>query len=454
MKDALTLGRRSLLAGLASVALLPSLPALADTPQLTPGSPIMGTLSGSAVSSSFVPPGFPNGSMFSLSATFAAGVTGSVTVERSFDGGSTWSAFSSGLRVISSLTSTGIRNFQETASGTLYRLRAQGLTGNVAYTFSWGDLYRDTLLVSGTFASAAVSKTFADQAAGLCIYAGQGAGTTNTGTISVTRSTDGGATWSTFQAAKSRPFALSILPGSNPAQYRLEASVSSGSFPYEVRSGSYRDAEMIGPGVQNPVGLHLVSQDGPSGTFTFASRCGVFHQTPTGFVDNPYGRIVMSAAQLQQLFDLRWTPLGDADLAGDLTFYKLCKGNTFAKLLAPAAARRGRGAESYVGGFRTIRAEYVNVLTVFDGNGNALSQASSILDPSTIYKPGTQVTCRDFFADLWGSAWAGDFAEQHYLPGIHGYPTLLEAAASGGISMEAYGQPMNYPDPNLTALGL
>lgn len=181
---------------------------------------------------------------------------------------------------------------------------------------------------------------------------------------------------------------------------------------------------------------YQVLDGGQIGVLSDTCIIGLGAGNPTG------GFVSMTAAQMQTLYQTKSTPIADADLAGDLTFYKTCAGNVIAKLTVPAAAQRLKGSLFLYGSNRQIRSEDANVVSLVDGNGNAVTSAKSISDASTTYTPGSQVTAKD----VYGNSSSYSFSDSRSQVGIYGFLTLLEAA-TGYLSTASTA-------PNLTALGL
>lgn len=369
---------------------------------------IYGTLNGSDASEPFTPSQHQG---FVVHLALSADAVGTVTVKRSTDGVS-FVPNMAGARVISARSSSGYLCFIEPSAGTTWRLEAALSSGKASHEIRESSAPpQSEYWTTGSFAKPGGTSTkwFLDQKYGFTLQATIASADAM---LAITQSVDGGATWTTYQAATNTSFTTLILPGPSPAMYRLECTMTVGSVTWQASNDFPED----GTGFQsfNPV------------------------------LPNLYG---MTPAQLQQLYALKWTPLSDADLAGNLTLYKACAGNAFAKLSVPAAAKRCKGPLFGLGSNREIRAEYADAVSVVDASGNALSSARSGLDPTTVYAPGSRVIAKDLNAQVAGVLPSlGEFTSSHFWAGIYGYVTLLEAATMH-INLSS-------PLPNLAALGL
>lgn len=97
---------------------------------------------------------------------------------------------------------------------------------------------------------------------------------------------------------------------------------------------------------------------------------------------------------------------------GDLIVWKKCAYGRLVKLRIPAEAKRSNGTG------RKCRAEYAEVLSITDMNGQPVDKAVSSHDPAFTYTPGSTVRpTRPFDEDMWTECSSG----------IHFYITMEEA---------------------------
>ncbi|MDX7953385.1 hypothetical protein P7D22_19660 [Lichenihabitans sp. Uapishka_5] len=285
------------------------------------------------------------------------------------------------------------------------------------------------------------------------------------GTATVTFSNDGGSTFAPFTAgsrvisARSATTSLTLLSDSS-LLYRLECSMTAGSINYEFNRGAYVGNMNTPSLIDNwqtslPMMLGNISDTIPVG------QTALYFEKQSLFSAN--GNTPPTAAQTQKLLQTIFTPMLDTDLQGTLTGYVAASygtiaadgsytasGNAIVTLSIPSQAPRARAANFRLGRRRLI-AQYVDVVSVVDANGNALNSAFSFTDPpaklsngtkyaGTVFAPNTRVTVQS--SD--GTAAASLFAQSI---GINFSPTMIEAATAVVPVPSAQ-------TPNLTALGL
>ena len=98
---------------------------------------------------------------------------------------------------------------------------------------------------------------------------------------------------------------------------------------------------------------------------------------------------------------------------GDVIGWKKCRDGVIVKLKIPAKARRSHGTS------RKCRAEFVNVLGVYDCEGNTIKTATSRHNPDVKYEKGMTVYPDSWDEDRWNEC-------SH---GIHFFITREEAEA-------------------------
>lgn len=533
------------------------------TSAIIPNNPVTFTLALSpAISSPFNLPTISDRILpvINVAATFASGATGTVTVTGSTDGGSTFSAVSS-IGSPSSLTASGTISVLQ-QPGMIFRVERAGGSGSVSVTAS---AFFVTLPMTGqvqpTTATASFVKPLAPSS--LLPNITVAAAFTNglTGSLSLTASTDGGATWGATAGVGGSPTIL-IANGSITVQqqantlYRLEGTVmglgpaNKGTLAYLVSGASqpfsmpvittytappppiipyntfplfYAQAQFyngamgtatltastdggqtFSPVTENGAALPILASSG-QGTINMLPQANTVYRLEFSVTDlgagsnggvnytigagvsigapnivtlasvnmqsSPYGmsapivdQTLMTNAQVQKLFDAMHAPLTDSGISGLLTAYKACTygtlngdgsytpaGTAIAKLSIPTSAQRARQRHAVIGLDRQIRAEYADVVSVVDEKGNSLAAGFSFVDPpkagytGTRYVPGQRVTSANL--TLFNPS-TGAFTDATNTSGIQCFATLIEAATCGG----QFGKAGENHQPDLIAL--
>ena len=392
--------------------------------------------------------------VISVSASYVTGATGTVVVTQSTDGGSTFSAATLLTGSASSITAAGQTISFLQQPNTVYRIERTDGSGSVTATVSSlisGTITKTTQAASiPPFSLPLLSSRSVPMIYASAVFSGGAAGT-----VTLTASTDGGQTFNPVVEAGTTLPALASANGGliNFLQqpntiYRLEFNFTSfgtnnaGVANYTVGVGSD-----VGPA--NVVTLSAVNMQGSS-----------YGMPSVATVDS--GSI--TAAQVQKLYDAIRVPLTDSGIAGALTAYKSCTygtlngdgsytpaGTAIATISIPSAAQRARQRHAVIGLDRQIRAEYADVVSVVDENGNSLSVAYSTLDPpkagytGTRYVPGQRTTSANL-APFNPST--GNFTDATNTSGIQCFATLIEAATCG----PQFGKAGENHRPNLTTL--
>ena len=369
----------------------------------TAAMPWNGTVDPTSNTASFVTPLAPSSLLptITVAAAFNSGLTGSLSLTASTDGGSTWTATAGVSGSPTTLTANGTITVLQQAN-TLYRLEGtvagRGPQNNGTLTYN----------VSGPLPPFNMPLTAEITIPVVSAYVGFNSGA---GSVRLTASTDGGQTFAPATDGGSALPALAdqtagSLVGVSILQqpgtiYRLDVVFTSvGSLGFTI------------------FGCAIVG-GGPSFVPPFPGGITVPAAAPRQTsIDQGFGTV----AQLQKLYDTMRVPLADADLSGAITTYKAASygalaadgsytpaGTAIVKLSIPAAAQRAKQKRFALGLDRLIRAEYADVVSVLDEKGNALSAAYSFVDSpakfvingtavayaGTSYVPGARVTLRD-----------------------------------------------------------
>lgn len=284
------------------------------------------------------------------------------------------------------------------------------------------DVELSTAAKTGTLSGSAVSPTFHPASAKLfsvtLTFSSDAAGS-----IALVRTLDQGSTWATRKAGPNDlttfPVAASTTKSVNLIDYdggiyRFQASLTAGSVTFRAALGTLQDTGLglIGAIPGDVTGLRFADGNLIGNTFI------AFPATAT-------------AEQRSSLAASLWTPLSSEDIAGTLTGYKwlirggadsCCYDSLFAKISVPAAAQRCPTRNFFLGAVRELRAEYVDVVSIFDWAGRTVQSGLSPKHPTASYVSGQRRVATDETRESTGS-----FTDATCRYGIRFAPTFAEA---------------------------